>query len=144
MNNKIYSEYEISNWPFQVVDLIATYEELFKVPEQEQVTVYFGDYGSHFFKSPSQGATPEHVSDVFNKSLNAIGMSSEEFLSNKGKFIGRGKIIELMRSMMPESSALAQTHSKPSLDESIKTAKDISSKRNNDSIQQPNTVDMDR
>ena len=31
-------------------ELIATYEELYRIPESERVTCYIGDYGGHFFR----------------------------------------------------------------------------------------------
>lgn len=123
MDKKIYTESEINNWPFQAVDLMATYEELYKVPEQEQVTVYFGDFGSHFFKSPSQGATPEHISDVFNKSLNAIGMTKDEFFAQKDSFIYRSEIKKLMEGKMKES-----------LQDKIDAAKNVSEHESKSSV----------
>lgn len=103
MENKLYTDYEITKWPFQAIDLIATYEEFFNVPETQRVTVYFGDYGDHFFKSPSHGATSERISNVFNKSLDAIGMTADEFFSKKDSFIYRSDIKKLIEEITNES-----------------------------------------
>ena len=139
--------FDVMSLPYQAADLVATYEELYSVPSENCVTEWFGDYGMHVFKSHDKVPHAE-IETMYQKALNAIGMSSEEFLSNKDKFVYRGEIKALMKSMMvessqPEISSVQTENSKPSLDESIKTAKDMSSKRSNDSVQR-NTVDMDR
>lgn len=102
-NKKVYSLQEIADWPYQVCDLIATYEGLYNIPTEQQVTVYFGDYGSNFFKSPSQGATPERISNMFNKALCAMNMTADEFLAQKDNFVYRSEIERVMQGKTKES-----------------------------------------
>jgi len=77
-------------------DLIATYEELLRVPESECTTRYFGDYGIHVFKD---GITEEQKQAAYDKALAAIEMDSESF-QRTSKFIYRGEIISRMRDCL--------------------------------------------
>lgn len=78
------------------VSLIVTYEELTKVPYNERITEYFGyygEYGEHFLKL---GVTYEQVKPVYEKALEAIGMTEEEFHANRNEFMYRKNIIDKM------------------------------------------------
>lgn len=75
------------------IGLIATYEELMRVPEDQKVTYYFGDYGGQFFK---YGVTDEQVAHAYEKALSAIGMTEDEFTSQHSDFVYRGDIIRKM------------------------------------------------
>lgn len=87
----------IMSLPCQASDLVATYEEVFQVPFKERVTEWFGDYGMDVFKSSRSGVNPAQIQGMYYKALNAIGISSEEFLANKDKFVSRESIAELMK-----------------------------------------------
>lgn len=88
---------------YKTPELIATYEDLYRVPEQERVTYYYGDYGGHFFK---YGMAEESICAAYEKALAAIRMSSEEFQASKN-FVYRGGIIaRMMDCTVKESSRL--------------------------------------
>lgn len=77
-----------------ITDLIATYEILFHVSEDERLTLYFGDYGAHYFKN---NVTDEEIQPVYEKALEAIGLSEDEFKAKEGKYIYRCQIENDMR-----------------------------------------------
>lgn len=74
----------------RIIDLIATYEELFNVPEEKKVTEYYGDYGIHVLKYKKIISN-----ELKKKALDAIGLTNEEFLNNND-FVYRGNIITKM------------------------------------------------
>ncbi|MFR0767188.1 MAG: hypothetical protein ACLSHF_09570 [[Eubacterium] siraeum] len=78
-------------------DLVATYEELMKVPGEEQITAYFGDYGLHHFK---YGVTEKQIHPVYDKALAAIEMTEDEFNARHSQFVYRGEIIGRMRDCL--------------------------------------------
>lgn len=78
-------------------DLVAAYEELMKVPGEEQITAYFGDYGLHHFKD---GVTEKEIRPVYEKALAAIEMTEEEFNARHSQFAYRGEIIGRMRDCL--------------------------------------------
>ena len=61
------------------VDLIATYEELGQISPENCTTEYFGDYGMHVMKA---SATDEQIQSAYQKALQNIGISEQEFLQN--------------------------------------------------------------
>lgn len=93
---------EVKSLPFQVSDLVAAYEELFNVPQQECVTEWFGDYGMDVFKLEGNGVSPVQIQAAYEKALGVIGMTSDEFLSRKGDFIGKEKIVALLKGKINE------------------------------------------
>lgn len=105
MDEKVYSATEISLWPYQATDLIATYEELYNIPFEQQVTEYVGDFGQHFFKSFDEEITPERISGLFHRALRAVDMSADEFFAQKNSFVFRQNIINLMSNKMNEPLA---------------------------------------
>jgi hypothetical protein len=80
---------------YQVIDLIATYEELFDVPTQERLTEYWGDLGGYIKK---HGVTDEQLRVVYTEALQAINMSSDAY--HDEKFIYRGEVETYMRGCM--------------------------------------------
>lgn len=78
-------------------DLVATYEELMRVPPEEQLTAYFGDYGLHHFKD---GVTEKEIRPVYDKALAAIEMTEEKFNTRHSQFVYRGEIIGRMRDCL--------------------------------------------
>ena len=78
-----------------VVNLIATYEEVFLVPETQCITEYFGDYGSHFFKGDIADSA---ILAAYEKALQAIGLSKEEFEAKKLTYIYRANVRNDMRA----------------------------------------------
>lgn len=72
---------------YMMVNLVASYEEVFNIESHECVTTYVGDYSMHVLKP---GAVISK--DLEDKVLDAIGMSKEEFLSTSD-FIYRGNIV---------------------------------------------------
>ena len=74
--------------------LVATYEELLNIPTSEQVTAYFGDMSLHHFK---HSMTDEQISPVYQKALDLLQVSEEEFLNNKDLNSYRWEMIARMR-----------------------------------------------
>ena len=59
-----------------VVELIATYEDLKNILPQERLTAYFGDYGMHYMVNDFELDTVRNMRDV---ALRFMGMTPEEF-----------------------------------------------------------------
>ena len=77
------------------VDLIATYEELYGIPEDECITEYFADYGGFVTK---MGIDDTDIRPVLDKALEAIGLTAEELQSREREFMYRGNIRAEMQS----------------------------------------------
>lgn len=77
-------------------DLVATYEELLKVPVEQQITSCFGDYGIHHFK---YNVTEEQCRSVYDQALEAMEMTGNEFNLHE-KFVSRSEIIGRMRDCL--------------------------------------------
>jgi len=80
---------------YQVVDLIATYEDLFDVPKQERLTEYWGDYGGYVRK---HGVTDDQLRPVYAEALQAIQMSIDAYFDRR--FVHRGEVETYMRGCM--------------------------------------------
>lgn len=102
-NEKVFTKQEIHDFPYQVGDLVASYEEIYNIPENERVTLYFGDYGMHFFKDSFHNVTPEMISTAIHKALHVINMTLDEFIQRKDEFIARGNIVSYIQSKMSPS-----------------------------------------
>ncbi len=88
----------------RTMSLIATYEELYHVPAEEQVTYYFGDLGGYFLK---YGTAEDAALAAYDKALAAVRMDSDSFQQAK-EFTHRGGIIARMWScMLREDASLA-------------------------------------
>ena len=77
------------------VDLIATYEDVYDVPENERITEYFGDYGGFVTK---MGIDDTHIRPILDKVLEAIGLTAEEFHSREREFMYRRNIEAEMKA----------------------------------------------
>ena len=77
------------------VDLIATYEELYGIPEDECITEYFADYSGFVTK---MGIDDTDIRPVLDKALEAIGLTAEELQSREREFMYRGNIRAEMQS----------------------------------------------
>lgn len=87
----------------RAVSLIATYEEMYRVPEARRVTYYFGDYGGHFLK---YGTAEAAALTAYDKALAAIQMDDGAF-RQAAEFNYRGGIIARMwRCMLGEDAHL--------------------------------------
>ena len=62
------------------MNLIATYEELFHVPESERITYYFGDYSGYFLK---YGTSEDAALRAYGKALAAIQMDRDTFQTHQ-------------------------------------------------------------
>lgn len=91
-------------------ELIATYEEVYKIPEENKVTSWWGDLGFHEFK---YDVKPEKISERFEKSLKAVGMTKDEF--NNFRYIYRQTLIEKMEENMLEKYEVITLFNKPVL-----------------------------
>lgn len=81
---------------YKTAQLVATYEELYHVPESEQTTYYFGDLGLHVFK---YGTPKDTVLAAYKKALAAVRLDSDTFQQSED-FIYRGGIIARMQDCM--------------------------------------------
>jgi hypothetical protein len=77
------------------IDLIATYEKLLPVREQERVTDYWGDYGGYV---EVHGITDEQLRLAYAEALQAINMSSEAY--HDRKFINHDEVETYMQGCM--------------------------------------------
>lgn len=98
--NKVYTAEEIEDWSLQIVDLIATYEELYEVPEAECVTKFFGDFGLFFSTSITSDGDIKNISRMYHKALGAIDMTADEFEAKESDFVCRNDIKNLMKQKM--------------------------------------------
>lgn len=100
LENKVYTIDEIHNWPYQITDLIATYEDLYEVPEADRVTEYFGEYGQNFLKSVVSFNDAKEISAAYRKALKAVDMTADEFFGKKDCFVYRSAIEDLIKRKM--------------------------------------------
>jgi hypothetical protein len=77
------------------VDLIASYENLLPVREQERLTRYWGEYGGYVKK---HGVADGQFREAYAEALQAIGMSSEAY--HDRRFVYRGELEVHMRGCM--------------------------------------------
>ena len=78
-------------------ELIATYEELYRIPESERVTCYIGDYGGHFFR---YGAAEDTILAAYSKALSAVQLSSDDFLRADDYTYRDGMIARMLDCML--------------------------------------------
>lgn len=62
------------------------------IPFGDKVTDYFGDYGIHHFR---YGVSEERVKEIYQRALDAIGMTEEEFKAD-GSMKYRSNIADKM------------------------------------------------
>lgn len=78
-------------------DLVSAYEELMRIPAEECVTCYFGNYGCHYFQ---QDVTDAQIRPIYEKALAAMEMTEEEFRACYDAGKGRSEIIGRMRDCL--------------------------------------------
>lgn len=83
--------------PVRTVNLIATYEELLKIPKEDRLTAYFEPCCSHFFRS---GITEAQVKPVYEKALAAIDMTDDAYQEGSNPYMNRGTVIRRMRDCL--------------------------------------------
>jgi len=91
-------------------ELIATYEEVYKIPEENKVTSWWGDMHLYEFKYEAE---PEKIAEAFEKSLKAVGMTKAEF--NDYRYTYRQSLINKMEENMPEKYQVITLFNKPVL-----------------------------
>ena len=102
IENEIFTQEEM--------ELMATYEELYDVPHEKQVTHWWGDL--HLFRFVT-GVKLEDANSMLDKSLKAIGMTREEF--GELKFTYRKTLIDKMKELMPPKYETVIIFNKPML-----------------------------
>ena len=80
----------------ETIELLATYEDLKKIPQDERVSAYFGDYGMHYLVND---VNIDKAIKLRDEALKAMGMTHEEYLSDK-QFMYRQNIRLKMREGM--------------------------------------------
>lgn len=98
------------NFTYEEVKLIATYEELYKVPEDEKITQWWGDMHMYEFKYKTQ---PEKAKEILERSLKAVKMTRDELADFH--HIERSKLIEKMKDNMPQKYEAVIIFNKPML-----------------------------
>lgn len=88
------------------VDLIATYEEVMNIPQEEKLTAYFGDYGMHYMINDFD---MEKAWNIKNKALEALGISFEKFKASKEFVIRQNIRLRMRESMMAEKLKVGDT-----------------------------------
>lgn len=83
--------------PVRTVNLIATYEELLKIPKEDRLTAYFESRCSHFFRS---GVTEAQVRAAYEKALAAIDMTDADYQEENNPYLRRGAVIRRMRDCL--------------------------------------------
>lgn len=73
---------------YRFENLIATYEEVYEVPEPERITSYLADHHLWVLK---YGVTRDKAIEVYKKGLDALGMNSAEYY-NAPDFVCRGPV----------------------------------------------------
>lgn len=74
--------------------LVAIYEELTSVPSNKRITYYFGDYGLDCF---NYGVTEDQVRSIYDKALEAMGMTENEYQEHRRDYNLRADMITRMR-----------------------------------------------
>ena len=88
---------EESSQPIRTVNLIATYEEIFQVPQEDRLTVYFPNYGCHCFRS---GVADSQIRPVYEKALAVIEMTDHAYQDEGNAYHQRGEVISRMRDCL--------------------------------------------
>ena len=88
---------EESSQPIRTVNLIATYEEIFQVPQEERLTIYFPNYGCHCFRS---GVADSQIRPVYEKALAVIEMTDHAYQDEGNAYYQRGEVISRMRDCL--------------------------------------------
>lgn len=81
----------------RTVNLIATYEELFDIPQEQRITHYFGDYGCYFLNS---SVSEKNVKAIYDKALSIIEMKDSAYQKKDNLYIYRGEVIGRMRDCL--------------------------------------------
>ncbi len=81
---------------YKTINIIATYEEIFKIPSDQCITYYFPNCAGHLFK---YGITEDQIRKAYDKALAVMEMDSDAYQSNE-TFVYRGEVISHMRSCL--------------------------------------------
>lgn len=82
-----------------VVELIATYEDLKNVSPQERLTAYFGDYGMHYMVDDFELETVRNMRD---EALRFMGMTLDEFNSSDEFWTRQNIRLRMREGMMAD------------------------------------------
>ena len=88
---------EESSQSIRTVNLIATYEEIFQVRQEDRLTDFFPSHGSHFFQS---GVTDAQIQPVYEKALAVIEMTDDAYQDEGNPYHQRGEVISRMRDCL--------------------------------------------
>lgn len=86
-------ENKMQDMDMRYIDLVASYEEVLEIPENEKATAYFGDLSMHYIKSEEE---MEIAREIKHKSLEILEMTQTEF-DAKPEFIYRSKIRDALK-----------------------------------------------
>lgn len=87
------------------IDLVESYESIYKTPEAERVTEWFGDYGMNVIRpSITEGVFSERLNSI----LTEIGITQEQL--NSGYFRSGKEMTEAVRDIYPNLSEINAAH----------------------------------
>jgi len=101
---------DIHDYSCYDAELIATYEEVYEIPNEDHVTSWWGDLAIYEFKYDVE---IEKIQDRFEKALKAVNMTREEF--NNFRYVYRQNLINQMKENMPERYEVITLFDKPVL-----------------------------
>ena len=101
---------ENENFELKEIELIATYEEMHKIPRENTITEWYGDMNMHELKL---GVNAEQARETLDKALAAIKMSREEF--GKFNYTYRSEVIDKIRKNMPKQYEVVTIFNVPML-----------------------------
>lgn len=102
LGNEVYSYAEM--------ELMATYEELYKIPYEKKVTHWWGDMHLYEFKLD---AKPEEAKETLEKALASVKMTRDEF--KEFHYTYRNSLICKMKENMPRRYEAVIIFNKPML-----------------------------
>lgn len=85
---------------YKVIDLIATYENEYMIPDNERMTYWFGDYGMYMLKSEIRNSDEcnRMLDEAYKKALEAVGWNERSFKKNTKKYTGRSIYRDAMQA----------------------------------------------
>lgn len=97
-------------YTYAEMELMATYEELYKIPHEKMVTHWWGDMHMYEFKPD---AKPEAAKETLEKALASVKMTRDEL--NEFHYTYRNSLIYKMKENMPKRYEAVIIFNKPML-----------------------------
>lgn len=88
---------KLAEYPIRTVNLIATYEEIFNVPDKDRVACYSENRGRHFIMANAESVK---IQEVYNKALDVIELDDANYQEQKNPYTNRRYVFERMRDCL--------------------------------------------